>query len=205
MRQLTASMGSNLEAGYYAAGDRYVDVLSVSRLPEYTETGYLRSITEDLHGTYYVVVQAQRESDYDVSNELEKKKNDLWTRVRSPGVIPNGKAVNLLEQIELAQRLEGLESRFKAAVSVVLIAGTKDELDTMKRKARAICRAYTRACRSPTASRPRRSISLLPHSPGAGGFQFSPYTSNVIDIFPRSPPGRALTRAPSPTRTATSP
>lgn len=193
MRQLTASVGSNLDAGYYAAGDRYVDVLSVSRLPEYTETGYLRSITDDLHGTYYVVVQAQRESDYDVSNELEKKKNDLWTRVRSPGVIPNGKAVNLLEQIEMAQRLEGLESRFKAAVSVVLIAGTKDELDTMKRKARGnMSRLHAGLPITYGFQAEAQYFSLAPFAGGFSGFQFSPYTSNVVDIFPPVSPWKGF-------------
>lgn len=193
MRQLTVDLGTNLFSGHYIAGDRYVDVLSVSRLPEYTETGYLRGLTEELHGTYYIVVQAQRENDYDVSNELEKKNNDLWTRVKAPGVIPSGKAVNLLEQVQLAQRLEGLESRFQASVSMVLVARTLDELETMKRKAKGnMSRLKAGMPISYGFQAEAQYFSLAPFAGKMSGFTFSPYTNNVIDLFPPVSPWKGF-------------
>lgn len=193
MRQLTASFGNNLYSGHYLAGDRYVDVLSISRLPEYTETGYLRGLTEELYGTYYVIVQAQRENDYDVSNELEKKKNDLWTRVKSPGVIPSGKATNLLEQIEMAQKLEGLESRFQASVAMVLVGKDAHELETMKRRARGnMSRLRAGMPITYGFQAEAQYFSLAPFAGGFSGFQFSPYTSNVIDLFPPVSPWKGF-------------
>ncbi|WP_084045048.1 helicase HerA domain-containing protein [Deinococcus hopiensis] len=193
IRQLTTAAGNNLHSKHFIVGDRFVDVLSLSRLPEYTETGYLKEITDELHGTYYVVVQATRENDYDVSNELEKKKNDLWTRVKSPGVIPNGKAVNLLDQIELAQRLEGLESRFDAAVSVVLVAQTAQELETMKRKARGnMTRLRGGMPITYGFQANAQYLALLPFGGGRSGFEFKPYTNNVIDLFPPVSPWKGF-------------
>ncbi len=193
IRQLTPSPGSNLDAGYYVAGDRFVDVLSVGRLPEYTETGYTRALTEDLHGTYYIVVQAQRENDYDVNNELEKAKNDLWTRVKSPGVIPSGKAVNKLEHVERAQKLEGLESRFNASVSMVLVASTLDELERMKRQARGNM-SRLRAGMPVTYGYQAEAqyFALMPFNGTMSGFIFKPYTSSLIDLFPPVSPWKGL-------------
>ncbi|MDP9766123.1 VirB4 family type IV secretion system protein [Deinococcus enclensis] len=166
-------------------GDRYVEVMSLGRLPEYTETGYLRNLTDGLEGTYYVVMEATRENDFDVSNELEKSKNDLWTRVKSPGVVPNGKATNLLEEIEAAQRLEGVESRFEAGVSIVLTASTPDEMARMKRRARG--NAVTLRAGAPV-SYGFQSIAqywnLAPFTDTKSGFLFRPFTSNIVDLFP---------------------
>lgn len=166
-------------------GDRYVEVMSLGRLPEYTETGYLRNLTDGLEGTYYVVMEATRENDFDVSNELEKSKNDLWTRVKSPGVVPNGKATNLLEEIEAAQRLEGMESRFEAGVSVVLTASSPEEMTRMKRRARG--NAVTLRAGAPV-SYGFQSIAqywnLAPFTDSKSGFLFKPFTSNVVDLFP---------------------
>lgn len=193
IRQLTPSPGSNLEAGYYMAGDRYVDVLSVGRLPEYTETGYTRALTEDLHGTFYIVVQGQRENDYDVNNELEKAKNDLWTRVKSPGVIPSGKAVNKLEHVERAQKLEGLESRFNASVALVLVASSLDELERMKRQGRGNM-SRLRAGMPVTYGFQAEAqyFGLMPFNGTMSGFVFKPYTSSLIDLFPPVSPWGGL-------------
>ncbi|WP_135230566.1 VirB4 family type IV secretion system protein [Deinococcus fonticola] len=192
-RQLTASPGNNLESDYYMAGDRYVDVLSVGRLPEYTETGYTRALTQDLHGTYYIVVQAQRENDYDVNNELEKSKNDLWSRVKSPGVVPSGKAVNKLEHVERAQKLEGLESRFKASVGIVLVAASLDELERMKRQARGnMSRLRAGMPIAYGYQAEAQYFALMPFNGTMSGFIFQPYTSSVIDLFPPVSPWGGL-------------
>lgn len=185
IRQLTATPGNNLHPVPFIMGDQFVDVLSISRLPEYTETGYLREITTDLHGSYYVVVQATRESDYDVSIELEKKKNDLWSRVKGTGIVPNGKAVNLLEHVEQAQRLEGLESRFNASVAVVLIAPSRLELDSMKRRARGnITKLRGGLPISYGYQAQPQYFALVPFAGARSGYEFKPHTSNVIDLFP---------------------
>ena len=174
-------------------GDRFAEVISVGRLPEYTETGYLKTITDDLHGTYYIVVQATRENDYDVSNELEKKKGDLWLRVKAPGVVPNGKATNLLAEVELAQQLDGYESRFGAGVSIVLIASTQAELDRMKRKAKGnMARLRAGVPISYGFQSVAQYFALAPFSGGRSKFEFQPYSSNVIDLFPPVAPWRGL-------------
>ena len=192
-RQIGASVIDNTEGGGPIVGDKYVEVISLGRLPEYTETGYLKAITEDLQGTYYVVMQAKRENDYDVSNELEKKKGDLWLRVKAPGVVPNGKATNLLAEVEQAQKLDGYESRFEAGVSVVLIAGSRDELERMKRKARG---NMARLRAGVPIDYGFQSIAqyraLAPFAGGQTKFVFQPYTSNVIDLFPPVAPWRGF-------------
>jgi hypothetical protein len=192
-RQLGCTKADNLQTAGPILGDQYLEVLSLGRLPEYTETGYLKHLTDGLHGTYYVVVEATRENDYDVSNELEKKKGDLWTRVRAPGVIPNGKAANLLTEVEAAQRLEGVESRFEAAVSVVLSAGTLHELERMKRVARGNA---TRLKGGTPISYGFQSVaqyfSLAPFSGHQSEFLFKPYTANIIDLFPPVAPWKGF-------------
>lgn len=193
IRQLTSTRVDNLQASGPILGDQYVEVLSLARLPEYTETGYLGHITDGLHGTYYVIVEATRENDYDVSNELEKKKTDLWTRVRAPGVIPNGRAANLLDEIEAAQKLDGVESRFEAAVSVVLVASTAQELERMKRKARGnVVRLRAGAPISYGFQSTFQYLVLAPFTAEQSNFLFKPYTSNIIDLFPPIAPWRGF-------------
>ncbi|PNY79326.1 hypothetical protein CVO96_19565 [Deinococcus koreensis] len=192
-RQLGCTRIDNLHAAGPILGDRYVEVLSLGRLPEYTETGYLKHLTDGLHGTVYVVVEATRENDYDVSTELEKKKGDLWTRVRAPGVIPTGKAANLLTEVEAAQRLEGVESRFEAGVSVVLIAGSPHELERLKRVARG---NVTRLRGGTPISYGFQSVAqyfaLAPFSGYQSAFLFQPYTANLIDLFPPVAPWKGF-------------
>lgn len=193
IRQLGYTPVDNFESSGPILGDRYVEVLSLGRLPEYTETGYLKHITDGLHGTYYVIVEATRENDYDTSNELEKKKTDLWTRVRAPGVIPNGRAANLLDEIEAAQKLDGVESRFEAAVSVVLIASTAQELERMKRKARGnVVRLRAGAPISYGFQSIAQYLSLAPFTAEQSNFLFQPYTSNIIDLFPPIAPWKGF-------------
>ena len=185
IRQLTTAPVSNLYAQHLIVGDQFVEVLSLSRLPEYTETGYLKQVTDELNGTYYVVIQATPENAYQVSHELEKSKNDLWTRVKSPGVVPNGRAVNLLDHVEQAQKLEGLEHRFDAAVSVVLIAGDREELGAMKRRARGnLTRLRGGMPISYAFQGQAQYFALLPFGGGRSGFEFKPFSSNIIDLFP---------------------
>ena len=190
-RQLGCTQADNLQTTGLILGDQYVEVLSLGRLPEYTETGYLKHITDGLHGTYYVVVEATRENDYEVDAELEKKKTDLWTRVKAPGVIPNGKAANLLAEVEAAQRLEGIESRFEAAVSVVLIASSPQALEKMKRVARG---NVTRLGGGTPISYGFQSVAqyfaLAPFSGHQSKFLFKPYSANIVDLFPPVAPWR---------------
>lgn len=193
LRQVGATVMDNTESGGPIVGDRFVAVISLGRLPEYTETGYLAALTDTLSGTYYVVVQATRENDYDVSNELEKKKGDLWLRVKAPGVVPNGRATNLLAEVEAAQQLDGYESRFVAGVSVVLIAGSPQELERMKRQARG---NMARLRAGVPIDYGYQSIAqyraLAPFAGGLSKFQFQPYTSSVVDLFPPVAPWKGF-------------
>ncbi|GMA17220.1 VirB4 family type IV secretion system protein [Deinococcus metallilatus] len=193
LRQLGCTVVDNLPTSGPIVGDRYVEVISLGRLPEYTETGYLKQVTESLHGTYYVIVEATRENDYDVSNALEKQKTDLFTRVRAPGVIPNGRAKNLLEDVEAAQGLEGVESRFEAGVSVVLVAQSQQELERMKRRARAnLTRLRAGAPISYGFQSIAQYFALAPFTANQSHFLFQPYTSNVIDLFPPVSPWKGF-------------
>lgn len=197
-RQLGLSKVDNAESAFIRVDETYVAALSLHRIPQTTETGYLKGLTDKLvTGSYYIVIEAQRENEFAVEQEIEKRKIDLNTMVNSPNIVPNGRNVDLWKRLKRSEeRLRShSEQRYDTTVTVLLHAKTPQEREVMKRQARS-------GLKTLRAGMPVQHgfqsyyqwLDLIPFNGKMAEFPFKAITTNAVDFFPPIAPWRGFSR-----------